>query len=171
MNAYGCAAFAGMLSDAAFGSLPAREYKSYNNIRVGDVLRVNYGHHSVIVLEAGTDQITVAEGNYGGKVHWGRTIKLSEIRNGSTTYGVTRYPDRGDVNGAGGVSVDDAQLALAAYTRQVSGQNTGLYAGQISAADADQNGSLSVQDAQLILMYYTRAVVGGQKVSWEQLMR
>ena len=170
-NAYGCAAFAAELSDAAFGSLPVKRYYSYNNIRVGDVLRMNNDSHSVIVLTVSADQITVAEGNYGGKVHWNRAIRLSEVRNGTTTYGITRYPDRGDVNGTGGVSVEDAQLALAAYTKQVSGQNTGLYAGQLSAADADLNGALSVQDAQLILMYYTRAVVGRQNISWEQLMR
>ena len=41
MNCYGCAAFAAILSDAAFGSLPVQKYRDASRIRVGDVLRVN----------------------------------------------------------------------------------------------------------------------------------
>lgn len=45
ISAVGCVAFAFILSDAAFGSLPARMYAgggfSYEDIKVGDILRVN----------------------------------------------------------------------------------------------------------------------------------
>ena len=79
---YGCAGFAFMLSDAAFGSLPARKYYDYSKIRVGDILRLNNDGHSVIVLYVNADSVTVAEGNFNGKVHWRREISMSTIRHG-----------------------------------------------------------------------------------------
>ena len=87
----GCSGFAFMLSDAAFGSLPARMHKDYSNIRVGDIVRMNYDTHSVIVLEVKTGSVIVAEGNYNNSIHWGREISLSSIRQ-TGTYVMTRYP-------------------------------------------------------------------------------
>lgn len=88
---YGCAGFAFLLSDAAFGSLQARKHNDYSNIRVGDIVRMDYDNHSVIVLEVKTDSVIVAEGNYNNSVHWGREISLSSIYK-SGTYVMTRYP-------------------------------------------------------------------------------
>ncbi|MBQ0028711.1 MAG: InlB B-repeat-containing protein [Lachnospiraceae bacterium] len=83
---YGCAGFAFMLSDAAFGNAPAYMHYNYNNIRVGDILRVKNsygGEHSVIVLKVEGDVFTLAEGNYNNSVHWGRTMTRDEVkRNG-----------------------------------------------------------------------------------------
>lgn len=92
---YGCAGFAFILSDAAFGKLPARkiegsELRSYS-IRVGDILRMNNDSHSVIVLEIAEGGVTVAEGNYNSSIHWGRFIPESELK--ILTYIMTRYPD------------------------------------------------------------------------------
>lgn len=88
---YGCAGFAFALSDAAFGNLPARKDTNMNNIRVGDILRINNDTHSVIVLEVHSDYYVIAEGNYNSSIHWGRTITKDQLRN-SFTYKMTRYP-------------------------------------------------------------------------------
>lgn len=90
---YGCAAFAFLLSDAAFGSLPARIVKDvdFDDVRVGDILRVNNNSHSVIVLTVGMSSLTVAEGNYNNSVHWGRTLTAAQVE--KADYLMTRYPD------------------------------------------------------------------------------
>lgn len=85
---YGCAGFAFMLSDAAFGSSPAKMVYSTEGLRVGDILRTNNDTHMVIILAINGDSVTVAEGNYNGSVHWGRTLSLS---NCGFTYALTRY--------------------------------------------------------------------------------
>lgn len=89
---YGCAGFAFLLSDAAFGDLPARNYKDYTQIRVGDIVRMNHDTHSVIVLEVHPDKIVVAEGNYNSSIHWRREILNSELES-NFDYALTRYPD------------------------------------------------------------------------------
>lgn len=106
---YGCAGFAFILSDAAFGSgsnLPARVYlgqggnvqngpykKDYSMIRVGDILRTTNDSHSVVVLEVKPTYVVVAEGNYGGTIHWGRIITKKALEEGELTYIMTRYPN------------------------------------------------------------------------------
>lgn len=87
---YGCAAFAFYLSDAAFGNAQARIHTDYNNIRVGDILRIYNDTHSVIVLKVNPDSVTVAEGNYNSTIHWGRVIPKSQIVD-SESYIMTRY--------------------------------------------------------------------------------
>ncbi|MBQ7583245.1 MAG: hypothetical protein IJT24_01430 [Lachnospiraceae bacterium] len=54
-----------ILSDAAFGDLPAYEKKDvvYDKLRVGDILRVDNNSHSVIILEKYDDGVIIAEGN------------------------------------------------------------------------------------------------------------
>ena len=91
---FGCAGFAFMLSDAAFGNLPARMIDDWSDyqIRVGDILRVNNDGHSVIVLEVNESGVVLAEGNYNNSVHWGRKMSWSEV-NSTLTYIMTRYPE------------------------------------------------------------------------------
>lgn len=89
---FGCAGFAFALSDAAFGNARARIHQDYNNIRVGDILRVNNGSHSVIVLEVKDASVVVAEGNYNSSVHWGREISRASLP-GDGNYIMTRYQD------------------------------------------------------------------------------
>ena len=86
---YGCAGFAFMLSDAAFGSAPAKIYNDSSAVRVGDIARMNGDTHSVIILEVYSDSVIVAEGNYNSSVHWGRKISRSELS--SASYFITRY--------------------------------------------------------------------------------
>lgn len=89
---FGCAGFAFALSDAAFGDAPARMHENYDNIRVGDILRINNDTHSVIVLEVRESSVVVAEGNYNNSVHWGRELPKSSLP-GEGNYIMTRYPD------------------------------------------------------------------------------
>lgn len=99
--AVGCVAFAFILSDEAFGSLPARMYSgdkfAFEDIKPGDILRVNNDAHTVIVLEVNDAGVVVAEGNistgdHKGKVHWGRAISREEVMY-STSHYITRYPE------------------------------------------------------------------------------
>lgn len=92
--ATGCVAFAFQLSDLAFGNLPARQYTSVpiNQVKVGDILRTNNDTHTVIVLQVSDNGLVLAEGNYSGKVHWGRTMTEAEFKRDVSHY-ITRYPE------------------------------------------------------------------------------
>ena len=101
VSAVGCVAFAFILSDAAFGSLPARMYAegefAFEDIKVGDILRTNNDVHTVIVLEVNDAGVVVAEGNismgdHQGRVHWGRAISKEEVMQNASHY-ITRYPE------------------------------------------------------------------------------
>ena len=99
----GCSAFAFILSDAAFDHLPARAFANgqftFDDVKVGDILRVNNNSHSVIVLKKSAGGVIVAEANYNKSVHWGRALSKSEVSNAS--HWITRYPD--------GYEEDDSQ--------------------------------------------------------------
>ena len=90
----GCAAFSFLLSDAAFDSLPARVIErggfTLEDVKIGDILRVNGNSHSVIVLQKSEGGVVVAEGNYNKSVHWGRVLTRAEVLNAD--YVITRYP-------------------------------------------------------------------------------
>ena len=88
----GCAAFCFLLSDEVFGSCPAYVYDKFEfeDIRVGDFLRVNNSHF-VTVLRITSSGVIVAEGNYNGTVHWGRAISKDQLMS-SANFLVTRYP-------------------------------------------------------------------------------
>ena len=88
---YGCAGFAFILSDAAFGELPAvmLDNFTWDDIKVGDILRINNDTHSVVVLEVKEDTLVITEGNYGQTIHWGR--KLSKEKALNADYILTRY--------------------------------------------------------------------------------
>ncbi len=110
ISAVGCVAFAFTLSDAAFGSWPARIYAagefSFEDIKAGDILQVNNDVHTVIVLNVSDVGVVVAEGNMStgdhvGKVHWGRTISKEEVLRNTSHY-ITRYPE-------GYISPDDPE--------------------------------------------------------------
>ena len=70
-----------LLSDAAFGDLPARMLTefSFSDVSVGDILRINDDTHSVVVLEVHDDHVVIAEGNYNRSVHWGRTLTAQQV--------------------------------------------------------------------------------------------
>ncbi len=89
----GCAAFAFRLSDAVFGDLPARQLMGVaaQDLRPGDILRLNGDTHSVIVLQNTPYGIVIAEGNYNGTVHWDRVLSSADVE--SADYVLTRYPE------------------------------------------------------------------------------
>lgn len=93
----GCAGFAFLMSDAAFGYLPARKLTDFTKVRAGDIMRIQNssgGEHSVIVLKVNENSFTVAEGNYNKSIHWGREIKKSYVTTeGKGFYYYTRYPE------------------------------------------------------------------------------
>ena len=96
ISAVGCVAFAFILSDAAFDALPARMYPAdqfqYEDLKIGDILRVNTDSHTVIVLEVSDAGVIIAEGNLNGKVHWGRAMSKDEVMRDISHY-ITRYPE------------------------------------------------------------------------------
>jgi len=88
-NGYECAAYAFLVNDTIFGNEhDASEIKSsdHSNFHVGDIVRYypsgRTSEHSVIVMEITDRGIIVTEGNYNGKVHWGRLVKWEELDSG-----------------------------------------------------------------------------------------
>lgn len=98
-NAYGsglgCAAFAFIAQDKAFGKNKSEiSYDlDWNELRVGDHIRL-YGstgsEHSVIILKVNEDDIKVTEGNYNSSIHWGRIISRDVLEE-NFIYQETRY--------------------------------------------------------------------------------
>ena len=88
---YGCAGFAFIMSDTAFGSTTAKIHTNFSSVKVGDIIRTDNNTHSVIVMRVLTNgSVEVAEGNYNSSIHWGRVISLEEL-NTSASYVMTRY--------------------------------------------------------------------------------
>ena len=90
----GCSAFAFILSDEAFGNLPARATTrgnfKFEDVKVGDILRIKNNSHSVIVLKKSAGGVIIAEANYNKSVHWGRAMSKSEVE--AADHIITRYP-------------------------------------------------------------------------------
>jgi hypothetical protein len=88
----GSVSLAFRLSDAVFGDVPARQITefTYEELRVGDILRMDGDTLSVVILEKHEDHLMLVEGNYNGIVHWGRTISREEAM--QADYVITRYP-------------------------------------------------------------------------------
>lgn len=78
-NGYGCYGFAAKLSDTVFGTeKPYRTHTSFDQIKVGDHIRIG-NSHSVVVLTKENNFVTVVEGNYNSSVHWDRKITSSSL--------------------------------------------------------------------------------------------
>lgn len=88
---YGCVGFAFILSDAVFGKLPARKHTDFNNIQVGDIIRVNNDTHSVVILKIDETTVTLAEGNYNSSIHWERVLTFEQLKS-TGDFIMTRYP-------------------------------------------------------------------------------
>jgi len=54
-------------------------YFKFEDVRVGDILRVNNNSHSVIVLQTTSAGVIIAEGNNSGKVFWGRSMSKQDV--------------------------------------------------------------------------------------------
>lgn len=84
MRGTGCVAFAMEISDAIFGMNPVTIYYDVNQIRVGDIVRLDTTRakdaHSVIILDIDDNgTFTFAESNYNSSVHWGRQMSYSDM--------------------------------------------------------------------------------------------
>ncbi|MBQ8921877.1 MAG: hypothetical protein IJ060_06925 [Oscillospiraceae bacterium] len=172
---YGCAGFAFMLSDAAFGNLPARQLDTFDQVRPGDILRINNNTHFVIILEVTDTGVVVAEGNYGGQVHWGRTFTNEQVFGSLTDYMLTRYPEQtdfltGDPDNSGDIAVEDAQITLQAYTDYLAKKGYGLSDAEFKAADVDADNTITIEDVQYILSYYTENTLGKKNLSWSKII-
>lgn len=78
----GCVAFAMTISDAVYGtSATVTLYYNLtvNDLQPGDIARTLSDTHSVVVISTTPTTVTICEGNYGGKVHWGRVIPKSAM--------------------------------------------------------------------------------------------
>ncbi len=150
---YGCAGFAFLMSDSVFGNFRARKHTDISRVKVGDILRLDYDRHSVIVLKKEGSIVTVAEGNYNSSIHWGRKINLSDSGCGFT-YVLTRYPKKGDVNGDNTISPLDASLALAEYASLSTASPSNFDDRQNWAAEIDENNKIDPSDASYILSFY-----------------
>lgn len=92
---YGCAGFAFLAQDTAFGSGSPQVYDDldWDRLKVGDHIRVYNnagGEHSVIILKKTDDNIIIAEGNYNSSIHWGRKISKESLEE-NFIYQETRY--------------------------------------------------------------------------------
>lgn len=79
-----CVAYAYQISDRVFGNEPDAKYVYHfarEKFHVGDIVRFGswWSGHSVVVLEVKPEGIVCTEGNYDGKVHWGRLIKWNRV--------------------------------------------------------------------------------------------
>ena len=83
---YGCAGFAMMASDEAFGNIPAYKFTDKSKIRVGDII-YNGSHFVILVKQVTSTKYVIAEGNFNSSIHYGRQI---DINSNGFTYGFTR---------------------------------------------------------------------------------
>lgn len=89
----GCEGFALICSDAIFGKLPVNNtHSNFDEIRIGDMIRIDNDTHTVVVIGIDVNEITVAEGNINSSILWGRKISKQELEDGSFVVR-SRYPD------------------------------------------------------------------------------
>lgn len=83
---YGCVAFAMTISDNVYGSnanINVINNPSPSDIRVGDVVKYylpNNRTHWVVVTDVSDTSITICEGNYNSKIHWGRVVTKKSLQ-------------------------------------------------------------------------------------------
>lgn len=93
-----CLGYASLISDLLFGyDAPITEFYDFDELRIGDHIRMGWYEHSMIVtdIDWDTDTITVTEVNVdyeNCQISWGRQITRSELlgMEGDLTY-YTRY--------------------------------------------------------------------------------
>ena len=78
---------------------------------------------------------------------------------------------RGDANLDGIISVEDAQIALNAYTAIMADLESGLSAEQKEAIDVNDDGVISIDDAQHILIYYVENYITGNPKTWDDILK
>lgn len=81
----------------------------------------------------------------------------------------TNIYEKGDVDGDGVISVEDACLILQTYARQAAGLDAELTTMQFAALDVNEDGVASVEDAVYVLQYYAMEAAGLQP-EWSDLL-
>lgn len=85
-----CLGFANMFSDILYGKDAATsEFNDYEELEVGDTVRLLHYNHSVIVIGKNDEYITVAECNddyQRCEISWGRQINRYALREGSARF-------------------------------------------------------------------------------------
>ena len=78
-----CLGFANLLSDMVFGKdAGVRTYYDYDEIKIGDLARINNNMHTVFIIDKTDDYIVVAECNADYKtcrINWGRKIPRDKV--------------------------------------------------------------------------------------------
>lgn len=89
----GCEGFALICSDAVFGTLPISNiHSNFDEIKVGDLIRMDNNTHTVLVIEKKASSVIVAEGNFNNAIKWGREISKQTLENGNFVVR-SRYPE------------------------------------------------------------------------------
>ncbi len=150
----GCEAFCMILSDAAFGDVPAYEKHNfkYSDLRVGDYLRVDNDRHSVMIMKIDSTGVVLAEGNYNKSIHWGRTLTKAEVM--KADYYVTRYDQSEEPTPppvSDEVEINETNFRDANFRQYVSANfdtdhNTKLSKSEISAVEDISVDSMSISD-------------------------
>lgn len=99
----------------------------------------------------------------------GSTAEAYAAKYGYKFESLGAVPLKGDIDGNGAVELDDAQLALAAYTNQLAHKPSGLSTAQEKAADVTGDGEVTVDDAQAILQFYTETLAG-KNPTWDKIL-
>ena len=99
----------------------------------------------------------------------GSTAETFAKKNGYKFESLEPAALKGDVDGNGAIELDDAQLALAAYTNQLAHKPSGLTAAQEQTADVSGDGEVTVDDAQAILQYYTETLAH-KNPTWDKIL-
>lgn len=93
-----CLGFASMLSDLVFGeSAPVSIHRSWEQLRVGDQIRLTSEEHSMVVIEKSGDRVRVAECNADYqtcRISWGRELSRQQLEDyGEELEYITRYEE------------------------------------------------------------------------------
>lgn len=77
---------------------------------------------------------------------------------------------RGDLNGDGDITVEDAMTVLLAYAEEtLSGNPLPLTPQQAAAADVDFDGRIGLEDSTYVLIYYAEDMVGNE-ADWDVII-
>ena len=89
-----------------------------------------------------------------------------------TTTTETEQPlAKGDLDGDGVPTLEDAMTILIAAVKSFAGLDTGLTEAELAAADVDEDGAITMVDAQLVLIYYVSVYLAGLPMTMEDIVR
>lgn len=137
VSATQCMGFANKLAYDVFGNTTWMQISSPTaaqiaDIRIGDIVRLDYNSHSVFVIARTGNDIMVGEANYpnGCRINWGRIINLSTANvtyyERAANYTTVIGDQTSDVTGGGDVTTESTEEAGGTTsTEQGTTENTG----------------------------------------------